>query len=107
MSFPGKRLLPVRPRYYLAFICYGFLVLRLVHTGYPPVFSFLLALAAGLGAIYALGALASDSPKIRPWPQAERQSAKIMAYLLLLATLALIAASLVFPLPERGSFKFW
>ena len=107
MSFQGQKSLLARPRYYLAFIAYGFLVLRLIHTGYPPIFSFLLALAAGLGAIYALGALASDSPKIPLWPKAERQSAKIMAFLLLLATLALIVASLLFPLPERGSFKFW
>lgn len=105
--FPKKGPLLAKPRYYLAFIFYGFLVLRLVHTGYPPIFSFLLALATGLGAIYALGALASDSPKIRLWPREERQSAKTMLYLLLLATLALIVAAFFFPLPERGSFTLW
>ena len=107
LPFLGPGPFMPRRRYCLAFIFYGFLILRLIHTGYPPLFSFLLALIVGALAIYALGALACNSPKIGQWAKEEQKSAKTMLSLLIVATLALVTAACFFPLPERGTFKLW
>ena len=103
---PWPPFVPCR-RYYLAVIFYGFLILRLVHTGYAPIFSFLLALLVGSLAIYALGALAANSLHPHQWPKAELKSAKTLLFLLCVATCVLCLCASFFPLPERGSFQLW
>ena len=94
-------------RYSFSFIIYAFLLLRLIHTGYAPIFSLLLALLIGILTIYVLGALASNSINPQHWPKAEQKSAKALLGLLCVVTSLLCLCVCFFPLPKRGSLLLW